>query len=70
MKGDAEGFCDRFIIEISVETDEPTETIEDLIRLAHRMCFTEKALLGNTKIEVIHRMNGVKLKVQTGEAKD
>jgi organic hydroperoxide reductase OsmC/OhrA len=46
LRGDAEGFCDGFEIEISFDTDEPEEHARQLIRLARQMCFTEKALSG------------------------
>jgi organic hydroperoxide reductase OsmC/OhrA len=61
LKGDAEGFCDCFKFEISIDSDEPDETVKELIGLAHRMCFTEKALLGKIQLEVIHLLNGKKL---------
>ena len=58
LRGDAEGFCDGFEVEISLETDESLEEVTTLIRLARQMCFTEKALTGSTSIKVSQRING------------
>ena len=57
LKGDAEGFCDGFEIEIHIDSDAEQSAISDLIRLARQMCFTEKALLGNTPVEVTEFIN-------------
>jgi len=46
LRGDAEGFCDGFEVEISLDSEEPEEQITILIRLARQLCFTEKALVG------------------------
>lgn len=59
LKGDAEGFCDGFDVEISIDTEEPPDEITTLIRLARQMCFTEKALVGSTAIKVVERINGL-----------
>ncbi len=58
LRGDAEGFCDGFEVEISIESDEPPEAIAELIRLARQMCFTEKALMGAVPVTVKQRING------------
>ncbi len=58
LRGDAEGFCDGFEVEISIESDEPAEQIAELIRLARQMCFTEKALIGSVPILVKQTING------------
>jgi organic hydroperoxide reductase OsmC/OhrA len=58
LRGDAEGFCDGFEVEISIDSDEPQEQIEALIRLARQMCFTEKALMGSVPMQVKHTING------------
>ncbi len=63
LRGDAEGFCDRFEVEISIESDEPPEQIAELIRLARQMCFTEKALMGSTPVSVRQRLNGQALEL-------
>jgi len=57
LRGDAEGFCDGFEVEIQVESEEAPEKIADLIRLARQMCFTEKALAGSTPIDVRQTLN-------------
>jgi uncharacterized OsmC-like protein len=61
LRGDAEGFCDGFEIEISLDTDEAPQEITTLINLARRMCFTEKALTGVTGIRLSQKINGVLL---------
>lgn len=58
LAGDAESFCDGFEVEISIESDEVTETIVEMIRLARRMCFTEKALISNVPVTVRQKHNG------------
>lgn len=58
LRGDAEGFCDGFEVEISLESDEPPEVVRELIRLARQMCFTEKALMGSTPVVVRQTLNG------------
>lgn len=58
LRGDAEGFCDGFEVEISITSDESQDQISELIRLARRMCFTEKALIGSTPLEVKQTLNG------------
>ncbi len=63
LRGDAEGFCDGFDVEIQIESDEPPETIAELIRLARQMCFTEKALMGSTPVMVKQTLNQHPLEV-------
>ena len=58
LRGDAEGFCDGFDILISMDSEETPQKINELIRLARRMCFTEKALQGQTEISVHSQING------------
>jgi hypothetical protein len=58
LRGDAEGFCDGFDIEIRMDSDEPADKIAALIRLARQMCFTEKALTGPTPVSVKPIING------------
>ena len=59
MKGDAEGFCDRFEVEIQLEGNEPAAVLSDLVTLARQMCFTEKALKNPTPVHVKQTLNGV-----------
>ena len=63
LKGDAEGFCDSFEIEVLVDSDENEEVISNLISLARQMCFTEKALTGQVKVHVTQTYNGEKKQV-------
>jgi hypothetical protein len=58
LRGDAEGFCDGFEVKIVLDSDEPAQEIATLIRLARRMCFTEKALTGSTPVTVKQQVNG------------
>lgn len=57
LKGDAEGFCDSFEIEMSLDSQEDPKEIATLIRLARQMCFTEKALTGNVPVSVSQKLN-------------
>jgi len=61
LRGDAEGFCDSFEIHISMDSKEDQEKIVTLIRLARRMCFTEKALTGSVPVSVTQSLNQVDL---------
>jgi uncharacterized OsmC-like protein len=57
LRGDAEGFCDSFEIEVSLDSQEDPKEIATLIRLARQMCFTEKALTGNIPVSVSQKLN-------------
>lgn len=63
LRGDAEGFCDSFEIHISMDSNEDQEKIIELIRLARRMCFTEKALTGSVPVSVTQSLNQVNLMI-------
>ncbi len=64
LAGSAEGRCDGFEIELSLESDEDPEKIAGLIRLAHQMCFTEDALGGGrVRLTRVHRLNGKEIQV-------
>lgn len=58
LRGDAEGFCDSFEIEMTIESDEDPQAIAELVRLSRAMCFTEKALAGSTPIAASATLNG------------
>lgn len=58
LRGDAQGRCEAFEIELALDSDEPPEAVAELIRLSHRMCFTEDALTGHVKLTQRHRLNG------------
>jgi organic hydroperoxide reductase OsmC/OhrA len=58
LRGDAEAFCDGFEVEIQIESEEPLQAIQELVRLARRMCFTEVALTGHTPVTVSATLNG------------
>lgn len=57
LRGDAEGFCDGFEIEILIESDEDPQKITELVRLSREMCFTEKALIGSVPVKVSQKLN-------------
>lgn len=56
--GTKRGRCEGFKIELVLRGDQEREEIQDLIHLAHRMCFTEDALTRQVPIETEHRFNG------------
>lgn len=58
LKGDAEGYCDSLELTISLDSDEDVTEIKDLITLAHRLCFAEKALAGTVPITCHQELNG------------
>lgn len=57
LRGDAEGFCDRFEIEILIDSDEDPHKIAELVRISRKMCFTEKALMGSVPVTVSQQLN-------------
>jgi organic hydroperoxide reductase OsmC/OhrA len=57
LRGDAEGFCDSFEVKISINSTENPADIATLIKLARKMCFTEKALTGITPVRVSQMLN-------------
>jgi organic hydroperoxide reductase OsmC/OhrA len=64
LAGTAEGRCQGFEVEISIDSDEEEQKIAELIRLAHQMCFTEDALTGQVQISRVHRLNGQPIEVK------
>ena len=58
LQGTAEGWCNGFEIELRLESVAPAEEIAELVRLAHRMCFTEAALTGQVELTQRHLLNG------------
>jgi hypothetical protein len=63
LRGDRRGRCEGFAIELSIDSDEPEPVVADLIRLAHRMCFTEFALATPIEITSNHLFNGRPIQV-------
>ena len=63
LGGTQKGICEDFSIELSIDGDMPEEEIATLIRLAHRMCFTESALSNIVKITSSQVFNGQQLEV-------
>lgn len=64
LRGDKHGEIDSFDIDIIIETEEPDEKIQEMIRLAHRMCFTEAAISQAVPINTIHHVNGKELEIK------
>jgi hypothetical protein len=58
LQGTKHGRCDGFEVEILLDSDEPAEQISELIRLSHRMCFTEAAMLAPVTVTSRHTVNG------------
>ena len=58
LKGDAEGFCDGFEVEIRLDSDASEHELRELVRISRQMCFTEKALVGKVPIRVTQNING------------
>ncbi len=61
LQGTKRGSCEGFEIELALESTAPEGAIAELLRLAHRMCFTEAALAAPVKITTRHCLNGVEL---------
>lgn len=58
LDGSQQGTCKGFSIELSIEGDHSIEDIAKLIRLAHRMCFTESTLTDAVEVKTSHLFNG------------
>lgn len=58
LQGTKAGECENFEIVLSMESGEPDDAIQALMRLAHRMCFTESALSGRARVTHRHFHNG------------
>lgn len=67
LQGTQEGTCEGFSIELSIDGDARAEEIVKLVRLAHRMCFTENALSRVVKVTASHLFNGQPLEVDSTE---
>ena len=59
LKGDAEGFCDSFEVEVLLDSEEPEDEVGALVSMARRLCFTEKALTDSIPVTVSQTLNGV-----------
>lgn len=65
LQGTQEGTCEAFSIQLSIDGDEPVEEIATLVRLAHKMCFTEDALTQVVPVEANHLFNGQPLELRS-----
>ena len=63
LQGTSVGMCERFEVELSIDSDEAEDEIAELIRLSHRMCFTESALTEKVEVRHLHRLNGQQLNI-------
>ena len=61
LQGTKRGICEGFEIELALESEASKEVIAELLRLAHRMCFTEAALAAPVAITTRHLLNGAEL---------
>ena len=67
LAGTQQGTCKGFSIELSLEGDHKVEDMLKLIRLAHRMCFTESALTRAVEVKTSHLFNGQSIDVSPVE---
>ena len=58
LAGTKEGSCQGFEIELAIQSPEPEPRLLDLIRQAHRMCFTEAVLTSAVPLSSRHWING------------
>ena len=63
LAGTQRGICENFDIEFSASGDLQNDEIAQLIRLAHKMCFTESALTNVIKITARHLYNGQEIEI-------
>ena len=58
IQGTKQGQSRGLEIELALDSDEPQETLRELVRIAHRMCYTEDALSRELAPTVRHLVNG------------
>ncbi len=58
LRGDKHGMVESFEIQLSLDSDLPQQEIIEMMRLAHRMCFTEDTLSKEVKPVYQHFLNG------------
>ncbi len=63
LRGDAEGFCDRFEISITLDSEDDIAQVKELIRLTHKLCFAEKAVIGTVPVNVTQAINGLPVEI-------
>lgn len=61
LRGDAHCRSEGFLFEVSLLSEEPEAEIAELLRLAHRMCFTEEVIGKAVHMEMRHVLNGDKI---------
>ncbi len=68
LAGTQQGTCKGFSIELSLEGDDNAEDMVKLIRMAHRMCFTESALTQAIDVKTSHLFNGEPIDIGMAES--
>lgn len=68
LEGTQQGICKGFSIELSIDGEESREEIIKLIRIAHRMCFTEYTLSHVVEVTTSHLFNGQPIDVNIAES--
>ena len=63
LRGDAEGFCDRFEILITLDSEDDLAQLKELIRLSHKLCFAEKAVVGTVPVVITQAVNGQPIEI-------
>ena len=63
LQGTSVGLCERFEVELSIDSDESEHEIAELVRLSHRMCFTESVLTEKVELRRLDRLNGQQLDI-------
>jgi hypothetical protein len=58
LAGDAKTICDSIKTELSLDSDEPSERIAQLIKMAETTCFTMAALRNQAPVELDTTVNG------------
>ena len=58
LQGTARASCEGFSIELLLESDAEPQRVKELVRMAHRTCFTEAALANPVPIEKTTVLNG------------
>lgn len=58
LHGTQDGACEGFSIQLSLDGEEAVEEIAALVRLAHKMYFTEDALTRIINVEASHLFSG------------
>ncbi len=69
LQGTSKGTCERFEVDLMIDSDESEEEIACLMRLAHKMCFTESVLKEKVTLHYHNSLNGKLIQIGESDSK-